>query len=80
MDTKNQNLMELQMLEQDFQQLQKNIQTLEQQLAEMDFIKKNLDEFSKQKKTEGLMTIANGIFAKAKIEDTKELLVNVGSN
>ena len=47
----------------------------------MGIIKKSLDDFSSLKKdSETLTTIANGIFAKSKITDTKELLVNVGSN
>ena len=74
-------LMELQLLQQDFTQLQNNVQTIEQQLAEVELIKKSLDDFSKQKKdSESLMALANGIFAEAKILNVKHLLVNVGSN
>lgn len=76
-----QKMIEMQLLEQDIQQIQKNIQAIEQQTLDIELIKKNLDEFSGIKKdSESLMTIANGIFVKSKILDTKELLVNVGSN
>ncbi len=79
--TNQQKLIEMQLLEQDIQQIQKNIQTIEQQMLDIELIKKNLDDFSKLKKdSESLMAVANGIFARAKILDTKELLVNVGSN
>ncbi len=74
-------MMELQLLQQDFTQLQNNVQTIEQQLAEVELIKKSLDDFSKQKQdSESLMALANGIFAEAKILNVKHLLVNVGSN
>ena len=70
-----QKLIEMQLLEQDIQQIQKNVQMIEQQTLDIELIKKNLDNFSKLKKdSESLMTVANGIFAKAKVLDTKELL------
>jgi prefoldin alpha subunit len=75
------NAMEMQILQQEYTQLQKNLQAVDQQLVEVDSVQRSLDDFSKLKNgSESLMPLANGIFAKAKIEDTKELLVNVGSN
>ena len=74
-------MIEMQLLEQDMQQLQQNIQNIDQHLMEINMIKRSLDDFSEIKKdSEGLMPIANGIFAKAKISDSRELLVNVGAN
>ena len=74
-------LIEMQILEQDLSAIQRNLQAIDQQLAEIDLIKNNLDEFSKLKKdSDSLMALANGIFAKGKITDNKELFVNVGAN
>ncbi len=74
-------IIEMQILEQDLSSVQNNLQTIDQQLAEIDFIKSNLDEFSNLKKnSESLIALANGIFAKGEITDNKMLFVNVGAN
>jgi prefoldin alpha subunit len=81
MDNKQEKYMELQILEQQMKQLQQNLQTIEQQVTEIALIKKSLDDFSElNEKTEALVPLANGIFAKAEIKNNKELLVNVGSD
>lgn len=72
---------ELQMLSQQMQQVQKQLQLLEQQMLELNSTKDGLDELAKTKEeTEILVPISSGIFVKAKVKDNKTLTVNVGSN
>ncbi len=73
--------MELQMLGQKMQQMQEQLQQLEAQVEGVDDTNQSLDELSTVKDgTEILVPVANGIFVKAHIQSTKELLVNVGSH
>lgn len=75
-----QKYLELQMLERRIQQLQQQIQTLQQQILELEQIQLNLTEISKVKKGNLILVpLASGIFAKAKIEDAENLIVNVGA-
>lgn len=72
--------MELQMLDGRIRQLQQQVQILRQQGEEVESIKSNLTETSKTKKGNTILVpLANGIFARAKIEDVDNLLVNVGA-
>lgn len=76
-----QKYMELQMIDAQLKQIQKQVQSLENQAAEMEIISYGLEEIKDiEKGNEILVPLANGIFAKAKIEDTNNLVVNVGSN
>lgn len=73
--------LELQVLNQKMQQVQDQIQQLQQQSVEVDRITQSLDEFSQVSSgTEALVPVANGLFAKAKLLDTQNLVVNVGMN
>ena len=73
--------LELQVLNQKMQQITEQIQQLEQQSAEVDRITQSLDEFAQvPKETEALVPVANGLFAKAELLDTQNLVVNVGMN
>jgi prefoldin alpha subunit len=73
--------MELQMLDQQIKQYQKQVQLIEQQMVELNSVKENLDDIKKLKQgAEILAPLSSGIFAKASIKDTNELLVNVGSD
>ena len=73
--------MELQMLDQQMQQFQQQIQQLDEQIMELAYTKQSLDELKEVKQgTEIFVPVSPGIFAKAKIEDPSELLVNVGSS
>ncbi len=72
--------MELQMLDERIRQAQQQIQILRQQGQEVEAIKSNLTETSNTKKGNTILVpLANGIFARAKIEDVDNLLVNVGA-
>jgi prefoldin alpha subunit len=73
--------LELQMFGQKMQQLQEQLQQLEQQVASVNDTSQSLDELGEVKEgAEILVPVANGIFVKACITNTQELLVNVGSH
>ena len=73
-------LMEYQMIEQHTKQLQQHLEMAQQQIMEIAMTLNSLDEFKSIKAgKEIFVPINSGIFAKATIKDTSELLVNVGS-
>ena len=73
--------MELQMLDQQMKQIQKQLQILETQTEELHATKQQMEEFAASKPgSEMLVQLGTGIFAKAELKDTKEFVVNVGSN
>lgn len=76
-----QKYMQLQIISQQIQQLQKQIQTLKMQDIEIQYIIQSISGLDDCKVgSEVLAPVANGIFIKAKLEDKKTLLVNVGSD
>ena len=76
-----QKYLELQMLNSQIQQVQQQIQTFNNQLQELEFLKQSLSEFKDVKKdSEVLVPLSSGMFMKAKLLDTKELMLNVGGN
>ncbi|MBI2652673.1 prefoldin subunit alpha [Candidatus Woesearchaeota archaeon] len=73
--------MEFQMIEQHIKQLQKQLEAVTHQLIELNSTSNSLDEFNKiNAGREIFVPLSSGIFAKASIKDTSELLVNVGAN
>lgn len=73
--------LQLNTMNQQMMELQKQIQALEETIFEINESKKGLDEVSKAEKgKEILVPIISGIFAKAELKETKEFIVNVGSN
>ena len=73
--------MQFQALDQHIKQLQKQLEIITHQLIELNATSNSLDEL----KTIGsgkeiFVPLSSGIFAKANIKDTSELLVNVGAN
>ena len=73
--------MEFQMIEQNIKQLQKQLEMLTNQMMEVNSTINGLDEFNKIKgEKQVFVPLSSGIFAKAAIKDTSELLVNVGAN
>ena len=73
--------MEFQVLEQQIKQLQKQLEVVTHQLIELNSTSNSLDEFNKISAGIGVFVpLSSGIFAKASIKDTSELLVNVGAN
>ena len=76
-----QKYMEMQMIEQQLRQIQQQVTAVDQQSMEIEFIVDSLENLSKvDVGTEVLVPMSSGIFVKAKLQDNKELIVNVGSN
>ena len=73
--------MEFQALDQHIKQLQKQLEMVTHQLIELNSTSNSLDEFNKiNAGKEIFVPLSSGIFAKASIKDTSELIVNVGAN
>ena len=73
--------MEFQMLDQHIKQLQQQLEMVTHQLMELNSTSSSLDEFKKINQGKDLFVpLSSGIFARANIKDTSELLVNVGAN
>jgi len=72
--------MEYQMLDQQIKHFEKQLQLIESQLMDMQGTILSLDEFKSAKKdSEILFQISPGIFSKAKLIDSNELMLNVGA-
>lgn len=72
--------MELQMLAKQTKQSQKQLEILDNQLAELKQTQEALKDISAvEPGTEILTPIASGIFLKGKLTDNKEVIVNVGA-
>ena len=85
MDEKEKNIqemyMEFQMLDQRIKQLQSQLEMLANQLMELNATGNSLDEFSKiTDEKEVFVPLSSGIFAKATMKKSDELLVNVGAS
>ena len=73
--------MELRMLSEQIQEVQKQIGSFEENVTEVNESKKGLNELSEiECGKEILVPIVSGIFVKAEIKETKEFIVNVGAN
>ena len=73
--------MQFQMLDQHIKQLQRQLEAVTSQLIELSVTSSSLDEFKNLSSgKEIFVPLSSGIFAKASIKDTSELLVNVGAN
>ena len=73
--------MEFKMLDQYIKQLQSQLEMITHQLIELNSTNNSLNEFDKLSAgKEMFVPLSSGIFAKASIKDTSELLVNVGAN
>jgi len=73
--------MEFQVLEQQIKQLEKQNTMLNNQLMELMMTNQGLEDTKKIKEgTEILTPLSSGIYAKAQLKDSKNLIVNVGSS
>jgi len=71
---------ELQMMQKQMQELHKQIEQAEEQIMEVEYLQQSIQELSETKNgNEILIPIANGIFTKAKLEDPKHFIVNIGA-
>lgn len=76
-----QKYMEYQTLEQQMKQMQKHMQMINDQLVELEYIKRSLADISAvEKGKEILCPLSSGIFVKARIEEPGNFYVNVGNN
>jgi len=72
--------MEFKMLEQKVKEFQQHIQALETQINELGEISKSLVDMKNVKSgSEVLVPLNSGIFAKAKLAESNEVIVNVGA-
>jgi prefoldin alpha subunit len=73
--------MEFQVLSQQIKQLENQNTALENQLMELMVTNQSLEDMNKTEQgTEIMVPLSNGIYAKAEIKDSKNFIVNVGSN
>jgi len=71
---------ELQTLEQQFNQFKQQITNLELQLIELNKLNDSLEDLGKVKKGSGILVpLGGGIFTKAQVLEGNDLLMNVGS-
>ena len=72
---------EFQILNQTIQQLEKQSTALNNQLMDLMVTSQSLEDIKKTKEgTEILVPLSSGIYAKAELKDSKNFIVNVGSN
>ena len=77
----NDKLAEMQMLEYQIRQMQQILENIDNQLAEVSNTKDALADFGALKgDEEAFFPLANGIFVKGKISDSKIVRMNIGSN
>ncbi len=75
-----QKYMEMQMVSEQLERLRKQLHSTDDKLGQVDFVIASLQEFGTvQAQQEILIPITDGVFAKAILQDTKELFVNVGA-
>lgn len=73
--------MEFKVVEQHIKQMQAQLEAITHQIMELRSTSSSLDEFRKiSAGKEIFVPLSSGIFAKASLKDTSELLVNVGAN
>ena len=73
--------LELQLLDEQMKQVQKQVVALDEQLVELNNTLQALDDFNKTDiGTNILVSLSPGIFTNAELKNNKELFVNVGNN
>ncbi|MBW3018878.1 hypothetical protein KY329_01700, partial [Candidatus Woesearchaeota archaeon] len=73
--------MEMQMINSQMRQLQQQAEIIEQQCIELERAQLALDDLTKTKVgSESFVTLAPGIFSKAKLESADTVIVNVGAS
>ena len=77
-------VLEMNMLDAQFKEMQQQMTLIEQQAAELQVLENNINEIEKlgkkkEKDCESLSQIGQGIFVKSTLKDTNEIFVNIGS-
>ncbi len=76
-----QKYVELQLLDEQIKEVQNHMVHFDQQISEVITVRNALEQLNDVRDGgDALVPIANGIFAKAKLFNLKELIVNVGAN
>lgn len=76
----NEKYVELQVASNQLKQIEQQVEVLDNQIIEVLSIIQSIEEFKNiASNSKSLAPIANGIFVESKIENTENLLVNVGS-
>ncbi len=70
---------ELKMIEEQMKQLQQQMENLEQNIIEFENAVKSIDELKSKSGEEAFVPVSSGIYAKAKLHDTDNFIVNVGA-
>lgn len=74
-------IIEYQMLEQQIQNMSQSMNNIDRSIQDLKDLIGSLDEFKTLKKGDKvLVSVTNGIFVEAKLENPSNLIVNVGSN
>ncbi|MBT3720734.1 prefoldin subunit alpha [archaeon] len=78
----NQELMiELKTLDEELKKLNTHLENMDNQMGELEISKQIINKFSELNKGDELrVPLTSGIYVKAQILDTKNLMINVGSN
>ncbi len=76
----NQAMMEMGMMEQKLKHLDQQLSILEQHILEDEKLQASLEDLSKGDKSEAMLPIGGGIFAKGHIDKVERVLVSVGAN
>ena len=66
-------------LERKHQELEQNLQLIENQIQELEQFKEDIEFLIKSEKKESLSSIGKGVFIRSRIEDKKDLFVEVGT-
>ncbi len=75
-----QRILELNMLDAKFKEMQQQIQIVDQQLNELQILENNLNEIEKTKEnSETLSQLGPGVFIKSSIKKNNEVFVDIGS-
>ena len=73
-------MLEYQLLNQQFGQLQQQLQSLNHQLEELELLGSDLSELKDQKEAKTFSSLGGGIFIETEIKKSDSVLLSVGSN
>jgi len=73
--------LQMQVYQKQMKQVEEQLEGVNRKEGEIHFIKETMDEIKKAEKGKKILVpISNGIFIKAQVDNTEDLLVNVGSD
>lgn len=59
--------------------LQKQVEALQQSMAELDVLEKTIDDLQNKDSVESLVPVGGGAFMKAEIKDTSNIIMSIGA-